>query len=161
VTPMKDSETLVAELRADQLIYNSGPAYEPLRVGPSKLMLRAADHIEALSQAPAKGEQEQIARVIDPEAWAWRPLPREPNEGPASKAAFDEQDRNDWREIEARKQAAYAKADAILALSSPTEGRMREALESIVRNSNASSDQVKVMKDIARQDLNHEEQSDV
>ncbi len=60
MTPMKDSETLVAELRKWK---------SRTRVGDQpdwrNLLIQAADHIEALSRAPAKGEREQIARIAD------------------------------------------------------------------------------------------------
>lgn len=67
---------------------------------------------------------EAAAQIIDPEAWSWRPLPRTPDEGPASKAAFDAQDRSDWKAINARKATARTKADAILAL---LQAQAREA----------------------------------
>lgn len=75
-----------------------------------------ANAFEALSASRPVGEVE-IARIIDPEAWAWKPLPRDTNEGPASKAAFDEQDRNDTRDNNRRKERSLIKARAILALT--------------------------------------------
>lgn len=58
--------------------------------------------------------REKIARIVDPEAWSWKPFPRDPNEGRASKQAFDAQDRSDARHMEVRKKDARSKADAIL-----------------------------------------------
>jgi len=62
------------------------------------------------------GDVEAVARIIDPEAFKWRPLPRDPDEGPAQKAAYDEMDRNDQRAMDRRKVAARSKARAILSL---------------------------------------------
>ena len=62
-----------------------------------------------------KTHREEIARIVDPEAWNWKPLPRAADEGPASKKAFDEQDRSDGQAMAARRASALAKADQIIA----------------------------------------------
>jgi hypothetical protein len=68
--------------------------------------------VNTLKRLLSEEGQEVMAKIIDPEAWSWRPLPREANEGPASKRAYDEMDRNDTRDIERRKDVARAKAQA-------------------------------------------------
>ena len=44
----EDAAKLVAELRETHLLYNRGPDYEPLRIAPSELQLRAASTISTL-----------------------------------------------------------------------------------------------------------------
>lgn len=48
------AEGIVGELRATHPLYNRGENYEPLRIPPSELMLRAADEIERLQAAEAE-----------------------------------------------------------------------------------------------------------
>lgn len=47
MTPAK----LTERLRADDMLYNRGPDYEPIRIGASALRLEAADRIEELEKA--------------------------------------------------------------------------------------------------------------
>jgi hypothetical protein len=87
---------------------------------------------EAIMTDP-EGLREKVARITDPDAWNWKPLPREPNEGPASKAAFDEQDRNDGMYMAHRRDVALSKADAILAALASSRTRAEAAEREVER----------------------------
>ncbi|MER8540309.1 hypothetical protein NKH17_12720 [Mesorhizobium sp. M1334] len=57
------SADLIERLRADDLLYNRGPNYEPLRVKPSAVRLEAAERIAALEAENARLVKEAEAEA--------------------------------------------------------------------------------------------------
>jgi hypothetical protein len=161
VTPMKDSGTLVAELRdsARELGDLADNAKQSGFLADHAVLTRGCRAtnlaIEALSRAPAKGEREAGSWLIEPPE--------------AALASADEalmalyQGDGGWIGEEAAREQTMIVVRALRdGLSSPTEGRMREQIARVADVLlNAGCGDSDECERIARQALNHEEQSDV